>query len=229
MSKRINEILDAIREGNSYTENTQSRIEAILKTISNGTEYTEAQKSRHEMLLVAIKNGITVNLLPRTRAEKILVSIANGTFEQYLSGKNLFDVSKIKSSDVIYNKGDGTLVIAGGSYYTRTRTTLRELCPMLKAGDTCFLDFETNSNVATLINAGVEWYAGTSKTLTDKMLDEHLILYGYSSQEERYGEACTISNFKIELGTAKTPYTPYAFKSELEEAYGLTADKLKGV
>ena len=228
MSRTI-DILSAIRNGEKYNASASSRAEAILKSIANGTAYTDAPKSRLEELLLAIKNKQTASGTAHSRIEEILFAIASGTIQKYLSGKNLFDVSKIKSSDVIANKGDGRLVIAGGSYYTRTQATLRELCPLLKAGDTCILKFDTDSEISSFINVGTEWYSGTSKVLTDKMLDDHLILYGFNSKDEEYGEACTISNIKIELGSTATHYTAYAFKSELEEALVATADKLKGV
>lgn len=223
---RIVEILKAIRNDTAYTGEVLSRVEAILKSISDETEYTDTPKSRYEKLLLAIKNGGAVDL-PRTRIEEILVAIANDTLDNYIVGKNLFDIARIKSSDVIHNKGDGTLIIAGGSYYTRTKTTLRELCPLLKAGDTCILQFDTDSDMSTFIFPSVEWYSGTVKILTDDILDEHLILYGYHNTEAGRGKECRISNLKIEIGTTATPYTPYAFKSELEEAYCLTGEKLK--
>ena len=229
MSGKIIEILSSIRQGTSYTGKPQSRIEAILTAIANGKAYTDIPKSRHEKLLLAIKNKSTVTFAPRTRVEKILTEISKGTLSTYLKGKNLFDISKIQSNSDLTNKGDGTLVISAGSYYTRTKTTLRELCPLLKAGDTCILQFDTDSDKSTFFYPSVEWYSGTSKVLTDKILDDHLILYGYHSSEAGYGSECRISNIKIELGTNKTPYTPYEFKSDLEEAYCLTGNKLKGV
>ena len=227
---RIIEILEAIRNGTPYTGEALSRVEAILKSISDRTEYTDIPKSRHEKLLLAIKNGGASDLLmPRSRVEEILVAVVNRTLDDYLVGKNLFDISKIKSTKTLKNSGDGTLVIAGGSYYTRTGVTFRELCPLIKAGDTCVLKFETASETSTFFYLREEWYSGASKVLTDAMLDDKLVIYGYHSAEEAYGEECVISNIKVEFGTKPSQYTPYVFKSEIEEAYCLASDKLKGV
>lgn len=225
---RIIEVLKSIRNGTTYTGEALSKIEAILKSVSNKSAYTDELKSRHEVMLSAIKKGSAVDLHPRTRIEEILVAIANGTLDSYLVGKNLFDISKVQSNQDIKNNGDGKLTIASGSYYTKTGITLRELCPLLKVGDTCILQFATTATRSNFIYVGVEWYSGEKKVITSTMLDAKLVLYGFHDEDEEYGKECVISNFKIEKGSTQTPYSPYAFGGELEEAYCMTGNRLKG-
>jgi hypothetical protein len=225
---RIIDILSAIRNGETYDSIAMSRAEAILKSIANGTAYTDAPMSRFEELLLAIKNGETVSGTPQSRIEEILFAIANGTLDEYLNRKNLFDISRIASRADIKNNGDGTLIVASGVYFVNTQKTLRELCPTIKVGDTCTLQMNTDSEIAQYIYLDKTWGVGQSLTITEQHLNANVAFYGFHADDKNLGEECTIRDIKIELGTTATPYTAYAFESELEEAFIATADKLKG-
>ena len=113
-------------------------------------------------------------------------------------GKNLFDISRLTSTSEITNNNDGTITVRDAA--VRTRETLQELCPNLKAGDVITFSMETTG--ATYIyfytTVGHVWINGRTYTVTQEELDTTLALY-----------TGTISKFQIELGTTATNYEPY--------------------
>ena len=121
-------------------------------------------------------------------------------------GKNLFDISKIENNYQITNNGDGTLTIMPGVGTTAAMTgkTLRELCNGITPGTYTINAESTGSNKIVYTQVIGAWAFGTSKTLTNEMLDS--MLYLYASEE---GSTATISNIQIELGSTPTPYEPY--------------------
>jgi hypothetical protein len=215
-----------------------SRAEAILQSIANGTAYTDEPMSRFEELLLAIKNGVTVSEAPQSRIEEILAAIANGTIDEYLDGKNLFDISKFdvhKASSMpsISEVGDNylSIVCPPNKYgHTPTMVMFKTVCKNCVAGKTYILTATSPSEhqYIYLDGANTTWLFGDSRVLTEEMLNSYVVLYGYNTEQEIESKICTISNVQIELGETATPYTPYAFESELEEALVATADKLKG-
>ena len=72
------------------------------------------------------------------------------------------------------------------------------------------------------------WDYGTSKTLTDEMLDSTLYLYASGTET-----TATISNIQLELGSTPTPYEPYQGETSTltlpETIYGGTVDAVTGV
>ena len=151
--------------------------------------------------------------------------------EVNVRGKNLFNISKIENTEHITNNGNGSLTITteptsnGVSPYK----TLRELCEGITPG-TYTLNAESTGSEKWVYAAGLgEWHYGTSKTLTDEMLDS--ILYFYASGVET---TATISNIQLELGSTPTPYEPYqpgttATLTLPETIYGGTVDAVTGV
>jgi hypothetical protein len=249
---RVVEILEAIRNGQTYEGEPLSRVEAILKSISDGSGYTDIPKSRHEELLLAIKNGGAVDLAPRTRIEEILVAVANGTLDEYLSGKNLFDIyntsNRTQSGVVAVTKNDAIFIETTESQFGASprRCALRISCKKntnynvslsVKLGNT--LNNQTSVMIRTGANSGDALHTMLLQETTDIQkvdfsfnsgeYDElYVWLYLAMTGTEGY-QSATYSDIKVEVGTAATLYTPYAFKSDLEEAYYLTADKLKEV
>ena len=151
--------------------------------------------------------------------------------EVNVRGKNLFNISKIESTEHITNNGNGSLTITteptsnGVSPYK----TLRELCEGITPG-TYTLNAESTGSEKWVYAAGLDgWYYGTSKTLTDEILDSPL--YFYASGVET---TATISNIQLELGSTPTPYEPYqpgttATLTLPETIYGGTVDAVTGV
>jgi hypothetical protein len=130
----------------------------------------------------------------------------------WVHGKNLFDISKIKNTDVSTNNGDGSITIAANTYYCRLNQKLSEVCPYLKAGDQAFLSFESDSATTKYMYFhGLQgtWSSGTRITLTDEILDSYITIYGYAESNASYGQECVISNIQIEKSATVTEYEPY--------------------
>jgi hypothetical protein len=135
-------------------------------------------------------------------------------------GKNLFDISKIKSVTVtdtqkIIQNNDGTLTVYGAA--VGSTITLRTLCPSLKVGDEAILSLRlVNSGTDTkergyiyIMGANVSWHSNTVKVITEAMLNGKVCFYcRYYTQPEEINVG-TISELQIELGTTATDYTPY--------------------
>ena len=146
-------------------------------------------------------------------------------------GKNLFNISKIENNYQITNNGDGSLTIStrSGTSAAQTRKTLRELCDGITPGTYTINAESTGSDKIVYTKVIGRWAFGTSKTLTDEMLDSEL--YFYASGVET---TATISNIQLELGSTPTPYEPYqpgttATLALPETIYGGTVDAVTGV
>lgn len=146
-------------------------------------------------------------------------------------GKNLFNISKIENNYQITNNGDGSLTIStrSGTSAAQTRKTLRELCDGITPGTYTINAESTGSEKIVYTKVIGRWAFGTSKTLTDEMLDSEL--YFYASGVET---TATISNIQLELGSTPTPYEPYqpgttATLALPETIYGGTVDAVTGV
>lgn len=227
---RIIDILTAIRNGETYTGEPLSRVEAILKAIANKTPYTAAAKSRHEQLLLAIKNGQRVSGTARTRVEEILFAIANGTLNDWIVGKNLFD----ETSKFNINASINTVTLdfpsnSGGNRYTyfmRVKPNSKYTISFGTVSDRLFIaEYYNEINPLKSITAD-----STISRLQDDIPKSVTITTG--AETKMIGIYYSLdklpTKFKIEIGSTATPYTSYAFLSDLEEAYYLTAEKLKG-
>ena len=146
-------------------------------------------------------------------------------------GKNLFNLSKIESNIQITNNGDGSLTISTGigTSAAETKKTLRELCDGITPGTYTINAETTGSDKIVYTKVIGLWNYGTSKTLTDEMLDS--ALYFYASGVET---TATISNIQLEVGSTPTPYEPYqpgttATLTLPETIYGGTVDAVTGV
>ena len=145
-------------------------------------------------------------------------------------GKNLFNISKIESNRQITNNGDGSLTISTGvgSSAVQTGKTLRELCDGITPGTYTINAESTGSDKWVYTPATGIWHYGTSKTLTDEMLDSTLYLYASGIVT-----TATVSNIQLELGSTPTPYEPYqpgttATLTLAETIYGGTVDAVTG-
>lgn len=104
-----------------------------------------------------------------------LNSINNPTVDIY--GANLFDMSRITPTDSIAVNDDGTLTVS--LYSNTTGKTLRKLAPGLRVGEryTLFLDTD-GSNYIYLLTPKATWNSGTTKVMTEDMLDSAFYVYG---------------------------------------------------
>ena len=100
---------------------------------------------------------------------------------------------------------DGTFIVsenAGSNNYFGLNETLGELCPSLKVGDTVYLQLETTSIVKT-IYFGEAWVNNQLKTITQKMLDTRVVIYGGYNQTDK---------IKVQVSKAPNePYIPYGY------------------
>ena len=150
--------------------------------------------------------------------------------EVSVRGKNLFNISKIESNRFITNNGDGSLTVSPGTgtIAAATGKTLRELCDGISPGTYTINAKSTGSHKYVYTTKTGQWNFGTSKTLTDEMLDSELYFYASG-----IGTAATISNIQLELGSTPTPYEPYqgttATLTLPETIYGGTVDAVSGV
>ena len=125
-------------------------------------------------------------------------------------GKNYFNINgidDISSASYKINIVNDTIVITDNtisSGYTNAGKKLKDLCPSLKVNDVVYLFFNTTSSVANknYIYLNAIWSNGSSKTITQEMLDSDLQLYG------GYNETAVISNFMI-TKTNDNNYQPY--------------------
>ena len=146
-------------------------------------------------------------------------------------GKNLFNISKIENTDYITNNGDGSLTVSPDvdSSGVSAGKTLRELCEGIIPGTYTINAESTGSEKWVYSPKMGNWDYGTSKTLTDEMLDS--FLYFYASG---INTTATISNIQLELGSTPTPYESYqpgttATLTLPETIYGGTVDAASGV
>lgn len=146
-------------------------------------------------------------------------------------GKNLFNISKIETNDYITNNGDGSLTVTTivNSNGISCVKTLRELCRNIVPGLYTINAESTGSEKWVYAPGMGYWNFGTSKTLTDEMLDS--TLYFYASG---VSTTATVSNIQLELGSTPTPYEPYqpgttATLTLPETIYGGTVDAVTGV
>lgn len=129
-------------------------------------------------------------------------------------GKNLFDISVIKSQGAITNNGNGSITISVST--SQPVEKFGEICPALKAGDVATLSFNSDNkdqNFIYLVGSKESWHNGTTKTITQAALDG--VMYFYAKKDANgNGIATRISDIQVELGETVTGYEPYVEVSE---------------
>jgi hypothetical protein len=137
-------------------------------------------------------------------------------------GKNLFDTSKIITQEpsasyaYVSEVGKNYIIVmteAGydGNGYCTVPKKLREVCPGLQVGKTYILSADTESNSTNMYLPGIQksWVFGTSKVMTEDILNSAMTFYGLSVMAGMGTGTCRISNIQIEEGTTVTNYEPY--------------------
>lgn len=142
---------------------------------------------------------------------KITINKIYGNTEQATrSGTNYFKASEIPASTGIVVTDNGKTItmplVEVGNGYTETGVTLSTLCPNLKVGDIVYLYFtKTPSEWNNMIylqssSSGLLWGQGTSKTITQEMLDCNVIMYGNRANEGQT-EQVILTDFRIVKNT----------------------------
>lgn len=149
------------------------------------------------------------------------------TYPVTISKKNLFDISKVKTNlTTLVDNGDGTLTVntpAGSSSVgSAPPNKLSDFCPDLKVGDTAVLSMQTTGRERYIYlygtGANVLWAVGTSKTITQALLDAQVLWYASG-----VNTSATISNIQLELGTTSSEYEPYSTPEMLTDEEALVA------
>lgn len=125
--------------------------------------------------------------------------------QMLVEGRNLFDVSAVKSNETVINNGDGTLTVKG--YSVTAGQSLKELAPMLSVGDVVYLNAKsTGVQIFYLQGANESWNFGTSKTITEAMLTSHVLFY--CERVDGVNSDATISDIII-CKDGNATYEPY--------------------
>lgn len=145
--------------------------------------------------------------------------------EVALGGSNLFDVSKVISSyqesPGIINNGDGTLTVNAGNSSgvgASEPNALKYYCPDIKVGETYVLNAETTGTLKYIYlnDSSGSWRFGTSKEITESMLNAQVFFYASG----QYSSA-VISKITLNPGTTPLPHEPY----KLPQTLTLTSDR----
>lgn len=137
-------------------------------------------------------------------------------------GKNLFDVSKFKSTgsltteQYIKNNGDGSLTVGNGnSRYNTSHIKLSTCCPNMVAGEKYTLTAKSNhtdqSQKFLYLPAAewIQWFFGKTRTVTQQMLDSHTAFYSDPRDENGNFPPANIWDIQIEAGNTPTAYNLY--------------------
>lgn len=134
------------------------------------------------------------------------------SIEITVCGKNLFDINKVETLDItndynILNNDDGSITVntPTGSSGVIHNKKLSELAN-LKNGETYTLTADTTGSDKKiyLYEVKLEWYFGTSKIITQEMLDSRVVFYASGEKT-----SAIIANIQIEQGSIATVYEPY--------------------
>lgn len=149
------------------------------------------------------------------------------SIEVTVCGKNLFDINKVEAFNQDYsiaNNGDGSITVntSSSSSGVVSNQKLSELVN-LKSGETYMLTADTTGSEKKiyLFEAQLVWDFGTSKIITQEMLDSRITFYASGEST-----SAIITNIQIEKGQIATEYEPYKPPQFL--SYQLVAP-LKGI
>ena len=124
--------------------------------------------------------------------------------------KNLFnyDVYDNQCSTMTKTSSINGFTITASQYANSSGIKLKDFCPQMEVGKTYFLSGISTSPNAKYIYVGEVWNYGSSKTITQSMLDTVVGFYGRYPQGSGSG-TITISNIQIEEGELGTSFTTY--------------------
>lgn len=134
------------------------------------------------------------------------------SIEVTVCGKNLFDINKVETFNQdhdgnVINNDDGSITVntsssSSGVVYNKKLSELANL----KNGETYTLTANTTGNEKKiyLYEAKLMWDFGTSKIITQEMLDSRVTFYASGENT-----SAIITNIQIEQGSTATEYEPY--------------------
>lgn len=166
-----------------FTEKCKVRI-----TVSNGTEADKILIKPSDVKSITLQTKAT----PETPQEIVSAGKYDEVSGKYVidvgvTGKNLFDISKIKSSiDVDINIENSTITLPiGGAIYLNK---LKDICTELNAGDEIYVFAETTGTKKFFMfyNPTIDqplFNFGEKITITEAMLDSSFLLYSDSNKE----------------------------------------------
>lgn len=129
-----------------------------------------------------------------------------------ITGKNLFDISKIENVSGVVNNGDGTITVttSPGDAVAYTKRTLRELVGDLPQGD-YYLNATTTGSGKMIYLTGVNttWTFGRVREITSEVLASKVAFYASGANT-----TATISDIYLSPAALQGPYVPYRADSK---------------
>lgn len=198
----------------TYNDGTTSTF-----TVTNG-EVTEEQLEE-AMQKTLDRANMVYNALPKVEDDGTEITL-NGTAntpmqlelnpseltQETTTGSQLFNAYAINTTGIDVTNDGATItmpIVASGSGYKSTGKKLSVLCPTLQVGDVVYIYFTcTSSNKTIYTTDGTYWTNGATKTITQAMLDETVVLYSNNATQ---GE--TSANIYSDLRIVKTQNEPF--------------------
>lgn len=196
IKEAINEDFEVINDNTTFRQ--------YAEKISNNNEKYKSfipTKTVNATNTVDISDGVDM---------KALVNQYGNTYQKSTTGKNMFDISKVITSNRVVNNGDGTLTITtpSGSSASSASTPnkLSDYCPTLQVGDTVYINATTTGTDKQIYlgTSSFFWQFGTQRTITQNDLDS--IVYWYASG---ISTSATISNIMVRKSTETEEYEEY--------------------
>ena len=205
---------------NEYNENHTSKLNAYNDNAAEKLEeYDEHIEDLDNIVSKNTTNGESISIDDALKYKIFDCKIDGNAKQTTTTGKNYFNAYAINNTAISVENDGQTIaidVVASGNGAINTHKTLAELCPNLSTGDQVTLRFNRNlgNTYNNFIYLGVPvaetWKNGTSKTITEEMLNCEVQLYGnrYIDGET---EQCIITDFTImkssETDTTFEPFT----------------------
>lgn len=194
-----------------YTDGTT----AVLSRSNTATFTVEKKVEKIIFRIGSPFNGNTESRVTNIQIEEGSVATE---YEPYIDpttitvsecGKNLFDINTIRTQGSVTNNNDGSVTVTAST--SQPAEKFGEICHALKAGNVATLSFISENkeqNFIYLVGSKVRWDNGTTKTITQSMLDG--VMYFYAKKDgDGNGVATRIYDIQIELGETVTEYEPY--------------------
>lgn len=126
--------------------------------------------------------------------------------------KNLFDISKVVTSNVVKRNGNSLIC----SVYGTSIGTLGSICPTLKLSDLITISFKCASEgVASNFMAfnGRTFYSGATFLVSEIGLSSTWYLYNTNYEHRDIPNKTTYSDIQLEIGSTATEYVPHELTS----------------
>lgn len=202
---------------NDFTNEHKSKLEGLenyddTEVKSDIQEIKSQYYTKEEIEKVIDKKeveGTEIHIEDAKEFNMIELEIEGKSEQKSRSGKNYFDASKINNKNIVVSDNGKTITMpvnTSGNGYATTSTHLDKLCPDLKVGDVVTLRFNRNlgytyNNYIYLQgNVNETWIVNTSKTITQEMLDDTVIMYG-NSYNNGETEQVILTDFSIMKST----------------------------